>query len=118
MSDLDHLRGLWRPRVSAPVASSNTVESQKRRSQKCASLTYNFGRRSACSDRLAVRYRTFLDKHLSQTCSDQCRLRWNALARRWGCDRERTTRRQGSLPKRSSSSRLPNVRFWGSILLL
>src|SRR6516164_7584401 len=52
---LDHLRDIWRSCVSAPVASSNTVEGQKRRSPKSASLTYSFGRRCACFYRLAVR---------------------------------------------------------------
>jgi hypothetical protein len=51
---LDNLRDIWRSRVSAPVGGSNTVEGQKRGGRKSASLTYNFGRRCACSGRLAV----------------------------------------------------------------
>jgi hypothetical protein len=51
---LDHLRDSWRSRQSASVASSDTVEGQKRRSRKSASLTYNFGRRCASYGRLAV----------------------------------------------------------------
>ena len=52
---LDHLRDSWRYCVSAPVAGSDTVEGQKRRSRKSASLTYNFGRRGTRDGRLAVR---------------------------------------------------------------
>jgi hypothetical protein len=52
---LDRLRGIWRSRVSPPVAGSNTVEGQKRRSRKCANRSRDFWRRCACSRRLAVR---------------------------------------------------------------
>jgi len=56
---LDHLRGIWRSRVSAPVADSNTVEDQKRRSRKSASLTYNLGRHCCRYSRLVFHQMIF-----------------------------------------------------------
>jgi len=53
--DLTQTRLIWRSCVSAPMAGSNTVEGQKRRSRTSASVTNSFGRRCACFCRLAVR---------------------------------------------------------------